>query len=344
MPSGWKRVRYRLEWIGLLVAAKLIPLLSRKSCFRLAQMLGALMSILDRAGYRVALNNLEVAFGDELSEHDRRKIARESFQHFARTVIDFLWSPNLTQETFSRYIEMQNFEETARGTGPERGLIVACCHYGNFEWLSLACGFAGLTGTIIAQEFGNSLLNPIFKAIREQAGHELIARKGGIVRLYRVLRRNGRTALLIDLTVRPSQGGVAIDCFGLKKSVPSAHAWLHERTGAPIVPAHCEPLPDGRYRVIFHPKIDNTAGMTHQQIAQACWDSFEPYVRKKPAPWLWMYKHWRYRPADAGRPYPFYVRDSRAFEKITQPDQGSSTREICERLAHTDGIARNVRR
>ena len=88
MLSRWKRVRYRLEWIGLLVAAKLIPRLSRKSCFHLAQVLGALMSILDRDGYRVALNNLEVAFGDELSEHDRRKIARESFQHFARTVVD----------------------------------------------------------------------------------------------------------------------------------------------------------------------------------------------------------------------------------------------------------------
>ena len=74
------------------------------------------MSIFDRQGYRVALNNLEVAFGDELSEHDRRKITRQSFQHFARTMVDFLWSPNLTGEVFSRYIELQNLEETARGT------------------------------------------------------------------------------------------------------------------------------------------------------------------------------------------------------------------------------------
>jgi Kdo2-lipid IVA lauroyltransferase/acyltransferase len=287
-------------------------------------MLGALMSILDRAGYRVALNNLEVAFGGELSERDRRKIARESFQHFARAVIDFLWSPNLTRETFSRYIAFQNFEETVRGAPPERGLIVACCHYSNFEWLSLACGFADLISTIIAQEFGNSLLDPIFKTIREQAGHELIPRKGGIVRLYKVLRRNGSTALLVDLTVRPRQGGVAINCFGLKKSVPFAHAWLHERTGAPIVPAHCEPLPGGRYRVIFHPKIDNTAGMTHQQIAQACWDSFEPYVRKNPAPWLWMYKHWRYLPANADRPYPFYANFYRPFEDLIQRDKADS--------------------
>jgi KDO2-lipid IV(A) lauroyltransferase len=287
-------------------------------------MLGALMSILDRAGYRVALNNLEVALGDKLSEQDRRKIARESFQHFARTEVDFFWSPSLNRENFSRYIELQNIEETGRGAGPERGLIVACCHYSNFEWLSLGCGFAGITSTIIAQDFRNSLLNPIFKRIREEAGHELIPRKGGIVRLYKVLRRNGSTALLVDLTVQPKEGGVAIDCFGLKKSVPSAHAWLHERTGAPIVPAHCEPLPDGRYRVIFHSKIDNTAGMTHQQIAQACWDSFEPYVRTNPAPWLWMYKHWRYEPANSTQTYPFYANFSSRFEEILLRDESNS--------------------
>jgi Kdo2-lipid IVA lauroyltransferase/acyltransferase len=324
MPSGWKRVRYRLEWIGLLVAAKVIPRLSRKSCFHLAQMLGALMSVLDRAGYRVALNNLKVAFGDELSEHDRRKIARESFQHFARTVVDLLWSPGLNQQNLSRHIELENFEETARGTGPERSVIIACYHYSNFEWLSLACGFLDLKGTIISQEFKNSLLDPIFKRLREQSGHEFVPRKQGLVRLYKTLRRKGRTALLVDLTVRPRQGGVAIDCFGLKKSVPSAHAWLHERTGAPIIPAHCEPLPDGRYRVIFHPKIDNTTGMTHQQIAQACWDSFEPYARRNPAPWLWMYKHWRYQPANSTRPYPFYANFSRRFEEILVRDEGNS--------------------
>jgi KDO2-lipid IV(A) lauroyltransferase len=281
------------------------------------------MSLFDRHRQKVALSNLEVAFGNQFSIKERRKIVRESFQHFARTMLDFLWSPRLTSENFSRYIEVQNFA-TALGTGPERGLIMACYHYSNFEWISLACGFVGLTSTIIAQEFKNSLLDPIFKSIREQAGHELIPRERGIVRLYKVLRRKGSTALLVDLTVRPRQGGVAIDCFGLKKSVTSAHAWLHERTGAPIIPAHCEPLPDGRYRVIFHPKIDNTARMTHQQIAQACWDSFEPYVRKNPAPWLWMYKHWRYRPANAVLPYPFYANVSRRFEEILQRDEGNS--------------------
>src|SRR5512132_183171 len=124
MRSCWKRVRYRLEWAGLLLATKLIPLCSRKVCYRLAQLAGALLAFLDRRRYHVALSNLEVAFGNQLSACERRKIARESFQHFARTMVDLLWSPRLTQENFSQYIDLENFEETARDTGPERSLMI----------------------------------------------------------------------------------------------------------------------------------------------------------------------------------------------------------------------------
>ena len=325
MRSPWKRIRYRLEWLGLVLATKLIPLCSRRACYHIARAAGALLSFVDRHHYHVALSNLEVAFGERFSAENRRKIARESFQHFARTMVDLLWSRRLTQENFSQYIDLENFEETARNTGPERSLMIACYHYSNFEWLSLACGFLDLKGTIISQEFKNSSLDPIFKRLREQSGHELVPRDRGIMRLYKVLRRKGRTALLVDLTVPPIQGAVAIDCFGLKTSVTSAHAWLHERTGVPIVPAHCEPLPNGRYRLVFHPKIANAADVTHKQIAQACWNSFEPYVRKNPAPWLWMYKHWRYRPAHPDRPYPFYANFYRPFEDMLEPnDSGAS--------------------
>ncbi len=318
MPSRWKRFRYRLEWLGLVLATRLVPLLPRKVCLHLAQFLGGAIAILDRHGRKVTLSNLEAAFGSQFSERQRRSITRESFQHFARTMLDLLWSPRLTPENYLNYIEFENVEEIARCTGPERSFIMACYHYGNFEWLSAACAYGITTGTIVSQEFKNPLLGPIFKKIREQCGHEFVPRERGIVRIYKALRRKRTTALLVDVTVPPAQGAVPIDCFGLKTSVTSAHAWLHERTGAPIIPAHCETLPGGRYRVVFHRQIENTAGMTLQQIAQACWNSFEPYVRRNPAPWLWMYKHWRYRPANADRPYPFYAHVYEAFDEILE--------------------------
>jgi Kdo2-lipid IVA lauroyltransferase/acyltransferase len=274
------------------------------------------MSIIDRPGRRVALSNLEAAFGDQLSVVAREKIVRESFQHFARTMLDFLWSPRLTPENISRYVEWENMQEL-ENSNPERSFISACYHYSNFEWFGIASAFAGYSGTIIAQDFKNPALDPVFKKLREQSGHEFVSRERGILRLYKALRRKGRTALFVDLTVPPHQGAVAIECFGLMTSVTSAHAWLHQETGTPIIPVHCDPLPDGRYRVVFHPKIE-TAGLNLQQISQACWDSFEPYVRENPAPWLWMYKHWRYLPANPGRGYPFYAQFSPEFDALVR--------------------------
>src|SRR5207248_10891215 len=104
MLSRWKRTRYRLEWLGLSLATKLIPLCSRKSCYRLAQLAGTLLSFLDRHHYHVALGNLEVAFGDQLCVRERGRIARESFQHFERTMIGLLWRPRLAQLNFLRHL------------------------------------------------------------------------------------------------------------------------------------------------------------------------------------------------------------------------------------------------
>jgi KDO2-lipid IV(A) lauroyltransferase len=233
-------------------------------------------------------------------------------------MLDLLWSPRLTKENFRRYIEIENLEQAERAGGEKRSGMAASIHYGNFEWLSLAMGFLGYPAVIVAEAQKNSMINPILQTARNRSGHTVIPRKGAIMRLYKTLRRGGRVALLVDLTVRPTNPAVVIECFGLKTCVTLAHAWLHHATGAPIVPAHCEPLPGGKYRIICHPKIELPSNATATEIAQACWDCFEPVVRKNPAPWLWMYKHWRFQPADATRTYPFYANVSSHFEKLVK--------------------------
>lgn len=311
----WKRIRYRMEWLGLSFGAWMVPLLPRGFWLGLAQILGRVIFAFDAHGRKVALANLELALGDSLIADERVNVARESYQHFARSMIDLLWSPRLNKQNAPDFVEFENWEETERAGG---SFILGTYHYSNFEWLSQAFGYAGITGVIVSQEFKNSLLDDIFKKIRERCGHEFVPREGGIIRLYKAVRRGATTALLVDLTVPPTQGAVPIECFGLKTSVTGAHAWLHQRTGRPIIPAHCEPLPGGRYRVVLHPLIRATPEMTTQQIAQACWNAFEPHLRKNPAPWLWAYKHWRYRPVDAARPYPFYSHIYEAFDELLQ--------------------------
>ncbi len=308
---NWKNFRYRLEVIALRGFAVLVQLWPRDGVVMMAKIAGGLAFAFDRRGREVALANLALAFPDRFSADERQKIARESFQHFAQTMLDLLWSPRLTRKNFSRYVEVESFPDAS-----ETPFIIACFHYSNFEWLSFACGFNDRYATIIAQEFKNPLLEPIFSAWRGRAGHTFTPREGAILLLYRVLRKGGNTAMLADLTVPAGPAAVAINCFGLMKSMTPALAWLHQKSGVPILPAHCEPLAHGRYRIVFHEPIRLGETATVREITQACWNSFEPVVRKNPAPWLWMYKHWRYEPSEGGANYPAYASAHRRFDRM----------------------------
>src|SRR4051794_4079488 len=118
MPSLRKRLRYKLEFFGLAAAAKIVPLFPRSLCLFVARALGTLASVFDRPGRKVALENLELALPNELDRRRRHRVMRASFRYFAQTMLDLLWSPRLTNGNFRKYIELENFEEIERHTGP----------------------------------------------------------------------------------------------------------------------------------------------------------------------------------------------------------------------------------
>ena len=314
MQTTWKKLRYRFERIALGAAAWLVPKLSRRCCYELARFFGGVASELDRSGRRVALSNLEVAFGSEISPERRRVIVRESYQNFVQTMIDLLWTARVTPENFRRWFDVHNLDEVMAAIGPSRSCIFTTIHYGNFEWAARAMGLSGHPLLILAQEFKNPSLDPIFEQLRRDAGHEVAGRGGAIAKLYKALKRGRHVAILSDLTLKHTEPSAVIDCFGLKTCVTYAHAWLHRRTGAPIVPLHCEPLPDGRYALYVQRPLVITPDATDAQIAQLCWDRFEEVVRQNPSPWLWMYKHWRYDLPGSKKPYPFYANIGPKFE------------------------------
>ena len=311
-----KAIRHRAEWLVVRALAMLVPCLPRRVCHWLADGFGAIASLVHVPGQRVASQNLKAAFGSEISVAQRKRLVRQSYQQFTRAMADLFWSPRLTEENLSAIFDLADVERLKRERGTDRGVIFACLHYGGFEWIALALGLSGFKCTVVTQAFKNPLLNATFNQLREVSGHQTIRREGAILRLYKALRAGRNVTLAVDLTVSAKLPSVPITCFGLETCVTFAHAWLHKRNGAPIIPTHCEPLPGGRYRLVLHPEIQLPPGATNQQIAQACWDCFEPIVRRNPAPWLWMYKHWRYRAGNEPERYPDYANESSYFRRL----------------------------
>jgi len=311
--STWKTYRHRLEYAACSLLAWGMPKLSRRRCAQLAKFVGTLAYVLDRRGRAVASDNLRVALGER---PDARSIICESYRQFVRTMFDLFWSPALTRENVEQYIRHEGLEVFADLQAQKRGVIVMCVHNGGFEWASLGAGFYGLNGMIVTEDFKNPALSDIFKRLREVSGHQIIGQENSILRLLKQVKRGKSSGVLIDLNLRPDQPAVVIDSFGLKMCVTFLHAVLAERGNAALLPLESELLPDGTCRVRFHPPLEPAPGATPQEVAQMCWDFYEPTIRAHPERWLWAYKHWRYKPKGTPREYPFYANESSKFEKL----------------------------
>jgi lauroyl/myristoyl acyltransferase len=315
--NRWKEFRYWMEELGCLFLAWGVPKLSRRACVRLANGLGHLASQIDRRGRTVALDNLACAFGDRYTPRQRLEITRASYQNFVRTMLDLFWAQRLTADNFQQWIEVEGFEafrDHLRGS--QRGSITMCVHQGNWEWASLAFGFLGLSGMIVAETFKNPRLTALFARLREISGQKLIPQENSVLRLLKAVKRGGYTGMLIDLNLPPSQAATAIEAFGMKMCVPLLHTVLAQRGNALLAIFFTEPQPDGRCRVIARPMVEISAEMSPAQIAQRCWDAFEPQIRARPELYLWAYKHFRYKPRETSTRYPAYANTSGKFEQL----------------------------
>ncbi len=325
MASPWKRLRYRLEWIAVKALAIGMPLLPRPLLMATARGLGSIAFFADKRGRTTAIENLRVVFGDRYTDSERSQVAKRAFQSFARTVLDQFWTPRVTKDSYLKYCDIQMDDEAQIEAAHETGAIWVTPHYGNFEWTVLVMGLRDFNFTIVAQDFKNPLLTDIFKANREAPGHTVIPQRGAMLRLLKNLKAGGHAAFLTDLTIKPSRSATVIRCFGKKTCVTALHAGLARRTGLPVIPGFCTPRPDGTYQLRGFKALEFAEDASDEEIAQACWDVFEPHIRENPEPWLWMYKHWRFLPGDdPGVEYPDYATPSKAFEKIARLDSAPS--------------------
>ena len=308
-----RKLRYRLEWLGLKWFAAAAPCLPLPWLHRLGDFAAAVYYAVDRRGLRVALANLEAAFGDRYQPAERRRIARRSLQGLARSFLELFWSPRLNPQNFRRYARLVGSPAAKEVLG-RHGTICLSIHFGNFEWGSGVFAFEGYPGTELTQRFRNDLLTPIFQRLREHTGHRTITQENSVVRFYKALRKGGRVGLLSDLTLRMDEPGVLVRAFGLWTWTTVMHAALQDRTEAPIIPFISVPQPDGTSEVRLLEPVLYRPGVPWQEIAQECWNRFEPVIAEHPESWLWSYKHWRYRPAVPDRSYPFYANRSPWFD------------------------------
>ena len=312
-----KEFRYWFEWLGVALCARIIPLLPLALLRYLADLVGWLAFHVDRNGRAVALANLQAVFGEERDLSERKVIARRSFQLFGRSFLELFWSARLNASNVERFLYFEDDfvlqERCSSNSAPAP--IFLTIHFSNFEWASALFALRGYHGCVLTQRFKNDRLTPIFRRLRETSGQRTVTQELSMIRFLKMLLQGTPVGILADLTMKMSQPAVIIRAFGLRMRVTMMHAILHKRTNARIQPFITLLQPDGRYMVRVLEPLEFSKEASYQQIAQTCWERFEPTIRQHPEQWLWLYKHWRYRPVEDGSRYPFYANRSEKFER-----------------------------
>lgn len=286
-----------------------------------AWILGNTAAVLDRRGRATALENLRLVMPG-MGRSAMRGVVRRSYVNFARSFLDLFWFQRLGPQDYRRWVEIQGADEAGDRELLHGGAIHLTPHFGNFEWASLVWGFEGHRMHVVAQDFKNPDLTARFGRLREHSGHRMVPQSGAMLRLMKVLKRGGHVALLTDLNVRPGRAATVIRCFGVPTCVTRLHADLAKRCQRPMVAGICEPIKGGRYSLrilrVFHPPSPDADAAQVDRLVQEVWDVFEQEIRRRPEMWMWMYKHWRYRPDDDPSGYPAYSNRSGAFAKLVR--------------------------
>lgn len=305
--SRRRQARFWIEAQLAELASRAIPILPRMMVVALAWTLGWIAWLVDRRDRRVALANLDLAFGATLSDRAKRRIVRRVLQVFALTALDYFWFSRDTRRRIETYLTVEPSAEPWMGKGP---LVAVTAHFGNWEIFGHAAALRGAVLSSVAKPVKNPRIDALVNRIREHSGQHIIPREGALKSMVRVLRDGGTVALLLDQDTRVSEGGVFVDFFGVPVPIAGAVAGLVQKLQVPIVMAYCRNEGRGRYhcyvREIMRP--DDLRGLSPVEITARIARFLEDEIRRDPTQWLWTYKRWKRRmPGVDPARYPFYA-------------------------------------
>jgi Kdo2-lipid IVA lauroyltransferase/acyltransferase len=295
----FERLLTRLGWLA-------IPLLPRWMVVGLARGVGDLAWRGSASERRIALANLEIAFGAALSPAQRQSIGRASFQNFALTILDVFWFDRQTAPRIRKYVRWEEGFEFALKQPPVIGVTG---HIGNWEMISIVCGLCGAPMTAVAMPLKNPYVDDMLNRLRRRTGSATLPRAGALRGLLKALKTGRTVALVLDQNTLPAEGGDFVPFFGVPAPVSKAAGLLWQRSAVPIMVADCTADRRGHYTIHCRPLFPESGeSCSPEQITQRAVEELETLIRLHPQHWVWAYKRWRWRPANepASR-YPFYA-------------------------------------
>jgi heptosyltransferase-2 len=241
---------------------------------------------------RLATRNLEIAFANEKSPRELRRLVR---RHFRRLGANLLCSAKLTQmppEKILERVEVENIESMAREFRAGVPVVLILSHLGTWEvFAQLMPKFVGFVrNASVYQGLGNRFIDEHVRRTRSQTGLELFDRHDGFEPVIELLRSGGGVGVLSDQ--HAGDHGVWTPFFGRLASTSPLPALLAKRTRAALIAAGVYTTGRARWRMVFTERFDQS-GASVAVLTSKINEVIEQQIRRAPEDWFWVHNRWK---------------------------------------------------
>lgn len=230
-----------------------------------------------------------------------RRAANDAFDSYARYWVESFRLPSLPASEVARHMATEGYSNVLNGLKAGKGVILALPHLGGWEWAGRWVADQKIPITVVVETIEPPELFEWFRDLRSKLGMTVVPLgPGAAAACAKALKQNEVLALLCDRDI--SGGGIEVEFFGERTTLPAGPATLSLRTGAPVVPTavYFTQRGDGHLGVIHPPITIERTGKLRDDVTtftQVLAADLESLIRRAPEQWHLFQPNW---PSDPG--------------------------------------------
>jgi KDO2-lipid IV(A) lauroyltransferase len=292
------KISHGIEYLAARLLALIFQILPHRIALNLGQRLGRAANNLWMSRHRVITENLEIAFGDNMTESGREELARDVFANIGITIAEICRSPRMTHERILQLVDSEGEDTFQEALDYGKGAILTGSHFGNWELMGAYINALGFPVDFLVKSQHNPYVDKYLTRLREYLKVRVIHSERGMKDILRALKDNRQVAIVSDQ--HAGSQGIIVKFFGRPVSVPRAPATLAVKTGAPIITGYILRNPDGTHHCKFdkptYPHLESDPDEEILRLTRYFTGKIEDAIRMRPELWLWTHRRFKYHP------------------------------------------------
>lgn len=284
-------------FVYLLVRAAvgMLHLLPLGAVARVGGLGGTLACVFAGKYRRLAIDNLRIAFGRELSEEQLRRLAWRHFASLGSNVLCGFKLPQMGEAEVAKRVTVEGLEHATAVVNAGKPLLFAVSHLSCWELLTQVPSlFAhGRKPSSIYQPLANPFLDAHVRRNREKLGYVLFDRSKGFAEPMKFLR-TATTTLGVLVDQHAGDKGTWCPFFDRLASTTSLPALMALRCDTPLLPIAIYDRGPGLWTLVIHPPVESGEPKpTAEGITAALNLAIERVIRRAPHNWFWVHNRWK---------------------------------------------------